>query len=110
MFDFNQDVGTTTYSDISRLPPAHFLICSAEGATTHRYWTLPEFSPVHFADPREYIGEFREVFDSAVCDRMRGNSAGMLMSGGLDSTTVAISARRVADRRASGFDLRAVTL
>ncbi|MGH9681051.1 MAG: asparagine synthase-related protein [Candidatus Acidiferrales bacterium] len=109
MFDANQDLATTTYADILRLPPAHSLVCSQEGVTLRRYWTLPEEAPLRYKRSQDCIDDFRQVFDTAVSDRLRGNSAGILMSGGLDSTTVAISARRVVDRRGSPFDLRAVT-
>jgi asparagine synthase (glutamine-hydrolysing) len=44
-----------------------------------------------------------------VADRLRAGSAGLLLSGGLDSPTVAASAQRVLRQRGSAFDLRAFT-
>ena len=109
MFDANMNMGTTTFADILRLPPAHTLQCAEEDVTIRRYWTLPEETPLHYQRPQECLDHFQEVFDSAVSDRLRGNSAGLLLSGGLDSPTVAASAKRVTDRLGSAFDLRAYT-
>ena len=109
MFESNQDLGTSAYADILRLAPAHTLLCADGNVAIRRYWTLAESAPLHYANPQECIDDFREVFDSAVSDRLRGDSAGLHLSGGLDSPTVAISARRVVDRRGSPFDLRAFT-
>ena len=74
-----------------------------------RYWRLPEVPPVDYRRPQECLDHFREVFDAAVSDRLRSDSAGILLSGGLDSPTVAASARRVLTRRNSPFDFRAYT-
>jgi asparagine synthase (glutamine-hydrolysing) len=109
MCDGNLDLGKSAYADILRLAPAHTLLCADGNVTVRRYWTLAESAPTHYAKTQECIDDFREVFDSAVSDRLRGNSAGLHLSGGLDSPTVAISARRVVDRRGSAFDLRAFT-
>ena len=106
----NLNASTTTFADILRIPPAHVLQCSREACITRRYWTLPEEAPLHFRQPQECIDQFKEVYDAAVSDRMRGKNAAMLLSGGLDSPTVAVSARRTADRRGSTLGLKGFTL
>jgi asparagine synthase (glutamine-hydrolysing) len=110
LFEFGQDLETSVFADVLRLPPAHVLQASQGTVTISRYWTLPEVAPLRYEKPQDYVDAFRKVFDSAVSDRLRGNSAGLHLSGGLDSPTVAISARRVADRRGGTVDLRAFTL
>ena len=110
LFEFGQDLDTSVFADVLRLPPAHVLQASQGTVTISRYWTLPEVAPLRYEKPQDYVDAFREVFDSAVSDRLRGSSAGLHLSGGLDSPTVAISARRVADRRGGTVDLRAFTL
>ena len=107
MYSGNSDLGTSAFADIQRLPPAHALKCSSEKVETSRYWTLAESVPLQ-ASPQECIDAFQEIFDSAVSDRLRANSAGLNLSGGLDSPTVAISARRVSNRRGMPLDLQAV--
>jgi asparagine synthase (glutamine-hydrolysing) len=110
LFEFQQDLDTSVFADVLRLPPAHVLQASQGAVTISRYWDLPEVAPLRYEKPQDYVDAFREVFDSAVSDRLRGSSAGLHLSGGLDSPTVAISARRVADRRGGTVDLRAFTL
>jgi asparagine synthase (glutamine-hydrolysing) len=107
MYSSNSDLGTSAFADIQRLPPAHTLRCSSEKIEISRYWTLAESAPLQ-ANPQECIDAFQEIFDSAVSDRLRANSAGLNLSGGLDSPTVAISARRVSNHRDTPLDLRAV--
>jgi asparagine synthase (glutamine-hydrolysing) len=109
LFDMNQEASTTSFADIQRLPPAHSLVCTDGAISVRRYWDLSITTPVRYAREQDYIDHFRELLDVAVSDRLRGNSAGMLMSGGLDSTTVAASAKRVYAGRGTAFDLRAYT-
>jgi asparagine synthase (glutamine-hydrolysing) len=109
LFDNNQDLGTTAFAEILRLPPAHTLACQDATLAVRRYWRLPEEAPLDIRRSEECLAQFREVFDAAVSDRLRGDSAGILLSGGLDSPAVAASARRVLERRNSAFDFRAYT-
>jgi asparagine synthase (glutamine-hydrolysing) len=109
MFESNQDMGTTTFADILRLAPAHTLVCTPQSISIRRFWKLPEEAPLHFKRPQECIDQFKEIFDSAVSDRMPGKNAALLLSGGLDSPTVAVSARRTADHRDPTLDLKGYT-
>jgi asparagine synthase (glutamine-hydrolysing) len=95
LFDINQDPATSAFADIRRLPAAHVLQCERGTVSVRRYWALSVTEPVQFRRERDYIDRFRELLDQAVADRLRTRSAGILMSGGLDSTTVAASARRI---------------
>jgi asparagine synthase (glutamine-hydrolysing) len=109
IFDMNQDPATTSFADIQRLPPAHMLECDSGKLSTRRYWMLPVTTPVRYQRDLEYVEHFLELLDAAVADRLRTGSAGVLMSGGLDSPTVAASARRVFTRYGDGTCLRAYT-
>jgi asparagine synthase (glutamine-hydrolysing) len=95
LFDTNQDPTTTAFSDIRRLPAAHLLKCDREAFSIRRYWNLCVTQPLQFKHENEYLERFQELMDSAVADRLRVASAGMLMSGGLDSSTVAATAKRL---------------
>jgi asparagine synthase (glutamine-hydrolysing) len=108
LFDFNQDLATTSFADIQRLPPAHTLTLEGGTVRTSRYWQLPTPEPNLDRSP-EVVGRFRELLDAAVADRLRANSAGVQMSGGLDSPIVAASAKRVFTRRGIENGLRAYT-
>lgn len=85
----------TFYPQIKRLPPAHTLTWDGERLDVRRYWSLPLDGAIRYRDRRDYVAHFREVFDRAVADRLRGtNSAAAMMSGGLDSTAVSVTAQR----------------
>jgi asparagine synthase (glutamine-hydrolysing) len=74
-----------------------------------RYWKVPIEEPIQYAEATEYVDHFRMLLKQAVSDRLRVNSAGVLMSGGLDSTAVAATAGQVLTERGGGYDLRAYT-
>ena len=109
LFDMNQESSTTSFADVQRLPPAHFLICEKGAVVKRRYWELAVTSAVKFSRKEEYVERFRELLDLAVTDRMRTDQVGVMMSGGLDSTTVAASAQRVQARGGKPSGLRAYT-
>jgi asparagine synthase (glutamine-hydrolysing) len=101
----------TSYAAIKRLPPAHTLTWSAsEGVVTRRYWTPPVDGAIRYRREDQYVDHFRAVFDEAIADRLRAGSAAALMSGGLDSTSVAVSAQRLLAARHPGGRLHAWTL
>jgi asparagine synthase (glutamine-hydrolysing) len=110
LFDFNRELDTTYFHDILRLPPAHTLECKRESLSVRRYWTLPEAQPANYKSPQDCLDQFREVFDAAVSDRMTSNTVCVALSGGLDSPTVAASARRVLDQRGTPSDLWSYTI
>ena len=109
LFDTIRDPGATSFREIQRLPPAHNLTCTSGKVATRRYWTLPVSAPIPRSRQRECVEQFRELLDNAVADRLRTNCAGVMMSGGLDSATVAASAHNVSSRRSIRPDLCAYT-
>ena len=109
LFDMIRDPAATSFADIQRLPPAHTLVCGRDGISLRRYWVLPASAPIHHKRPMECVEQFRELLDHAVADRLRTNSVGILMSGGLDSPTVAASAQRTLARNGSTVGLCAYT-
>jgi asparagine synthase (glutamine-hydrolysing) len=94
LFGLNCDNGTTTFRDVCRLPPAHSLTVSKQGTEIARYWRAPVDGRIRYRRPADYVEHFREVFDAAVSDRMRSNRIGFLLSGGLDSASVAATAKK----------------
>ena len=101
LWDMNQEPSSTSFADIQRLPPAHLLVCATEKLEVRRYWNLCVSSPIQFRQSEEYIERFRELLDTAVADRLRSDSAGVLMSGGLDSTIVRRRAPRTFSKASS---------
>ena len=95
---YNDDLTTTTFADVRRLPPAHqLLVTDASGPPVpRRYWSFPTPAPLRLKRDEEYVERYRDVLGAAVRDRLRGDRAAILLSGGLDSTSLAATARRVA--------------
>ncbi|MBU0765941.1 MAG: hypothetical protein KJ607_14035 [Bacteroidetes bacterium] len=86
----------TSYADIKRLLPAHSLVLSNGQIKTGRYW-FPENTPkLEYRNNQEYIEAFNEKFQIAVHRKTNGQrKVGCALSGGLDSGSVAVTARRV---------------
>jgi len=90
------DEAITFYRDIVRLPSAHRLVVTREGARMERYWALDAEREVRCASDAEYAEGFRHHFTEAVRCRMRSSSpVGSLLSGGLDSSSIVCAARHI---------------
>jgi asparagine synthase (glutamine-hydrolysing) len=109
LFEASQEPGATSFSDIARLEPAHTLELQGGKISLRRYWTLPASQPFVYKHSMECVERFQELMDTAVADRVRTGPAAVLMSGGLDSSIVAASARRVLARPDRESNLRAFT-
>lgn len=109
LVDMIREPGATSFADIQRLPPAHVLSFEAGTVSVRRYWTLPVGDPLRHHRPSDCVDEFRELLDRAVADRLRADRVGVLMSGGLDSSTVAASAHRALGQNGAAGSLCAYT-
>jgi asparagine synthase (glutamine-hydrolysing) len=109
MFGVNQEFDTTAFRDIRRLPPGHCLTSSKEATRRRRYWTLPVEEPIHFKRADDYSDRFRELLRAAVRDRLRTRRVGVLMSGGVDSPSLAATALSLLRERSTEFSLQAIT-
>jgi len=89
LFGVNQDLSTTIFKDIHRLPPGHTLTVANGSITTKRYWTLEPRTEVRFRDEWSYVERFSELLSLAVSDRVNTDRVAISMSGGLDSTALA---------------------
>jgi len=110
LFDQNQDPSSTTFADIRRLAPAHLLVASQAGFTTRRYWTLPAEGGVRYRAAGDYVEHFRERLEEAVGDRLRTRRVVISMSGGLDSTSIAATAKAILERNPEPYGLHACTV
>jgi asparagine synthase (glutamine-hydrolysing) len=109
LFDLNQDLATTSFADIQRVPPAHTATWSSSGLQLLRYWTLPIDEPLYFRNTDDYVDRFKELLDQAVNDRLRTKKVGVMMSGGLDSPTLAATAWRILRGRSADCEVLAST-
>lgn len=87
VFGLNQDLETTTFRDIHRLPAGHTLTISMNSAIKRRYWTPASRETAQ--KNRDHVERFRDLLTTATNDRLRTNRVAVSMSGGLDSTSLA---------------------
>lgn len=90
------DHATTIYKDVFRLKPAHVMRVKADGSVAqHRYWSPADIAPVRLRTDQDYADGLRACLDTAVRRQMRSvHPIGCLLSGGLDSSSVAVLAAR----------------
>lgn len=82
------------YGDIRSLEPGHMLTVDGDGRCLMRaFWRPEPECTLRLRCDQEYVEAFTETFDRAVADQLRSSSpVGVMMSGGLDSTSVAATA------------------
>jgi asparagine synthase (glutamine-hydrolysing) len=84
------------FAAVHKLAPGHRLIAERGVLRVERYW-IPCPAEIRYSRDEDYAARFLEILQRAVTDRLRdaGAFAGVAMSGGLDSTSVAALAHRV---------------
>jgi asparagine synthase (glutamine-hydrolysing) len=104
------DKSITTFADIHKVPPAHVLTWDRKGLKIKRYWDIPLDTPLlRYRKEEDYLEHFREVLRIAVKDRIRTDRVVISMSGGLDSTSVAAMACRIAYEESHSTQITAFT-
>ncbi|MCI5180707.1 MAG: asparagine synthetase B [Candidatus Electrothrix sp. AW3_4] len=98
----------TFFKHIKKLPPAHAMVVSQENIRTWQFWEAKNSPQIRFANPNEYIDKLAELFTSSVACRLRSAyPVGAHISGGLDSSAIAVTAARILQERgenlAGGF-------
>ncbi|ACU88253.1 asparagine synthase (glutamine-hydrolyzing) [Desulfomicrobium baculatum] len=95
--------GMTIYRDVHSLPPGHALVHENDNTTVFPYWQPP--APMeHPPSPEEAAEEFRTLMTRAVRGCLVADvEVGLLLSGGLDSTTIAAHAVREMPLRSFAF-------
>ena len=109
LFGMNYDPASTSFADIQRLPRAHFLRWSAAGLQIREYWRPPTNGAIRYSKRQDYIERFCELLTSAVEDRLRAKSVGILLSGGLDSSSVVAVAHDLHKEKYPAIELHAFT-
>lgn len=103
LMDTQEDPQRTFFRDVNRLAPGHLIVFTAAGDRMECYWDIDPERRIVYRDEGDYAAHFLSLFERAVADRLRTPSGpvGILMSGGLDSPSVASVARRIAPRNGS---------
>ena len=95
LMDF-RDPAATFFDGIRRVPPGHVLSVGPRGLSMRRAWTPDGATRARSAD--DHASDVAARFRDAVSDRLvDASAAGILLSGGIDSTLVAAVAGTVRD-------------
>ncbi|HSH52558.1 MAG TPA: asparagine synthase-related protein, partial [Bacteroidales bacterium] len=86
----------STFNEIKKLPPAHFLHLKNKKLTISPYWKLKP-TKISVKNDSEYLGHFREILFRAVTRRLQDSlDYGTELSGGIDSSSItSIAAQHV---------------
>jgi asparagine synthase (glutamine-hydrolysing) len=99
----------TAFAGIHKLPPGHFLTCSADGGIeVRRYWRPPLAKAATSPPPdsRDLEIELRERLREAVRMRMIADvPLGAFLSGGVDSSAVVALMAQASDRPVKTFSI-----
>ena len=76
--------------DINYLPPAHSMMITADSVRCWEYWQIDPERQIRYRTDGDYAEHWLELFEQSVRVRLRtAGPAGLSLSGGLDSTSIA---------------------
>jgi asparagine synthetase B (glutamine-hydrolysing) len=88
------DAERTHFAAVKRVPPGSALVIDAAGLRVARYWDPSRQAQSPIRDPHDILDAFERTLRGAIADAMRpGGLAGIFLSGGVDSISVAALAR-----------------
>jgi asparagine synthase (glutamine-hydrolysing) len=89
-----EDQRATFYQHIWRLPPGQCMTVGLDGMRSQKYWELARSAEMSPRSDEEFAEAFQELFTETVRCRTRSSfGVGSMLSGGLDSSTIACVAR-----------------
>jgi len=90
------DQASTFYRGVFRLPAGHSMTVCRDEARVRPYCRLDPSREIRLGSDEDYADAFRERFNEAVRCRLRSVfQVGSLLSGGLDSSSIVSTARRM---------------
>jgi asparagine synthase (glutamine-hydrolysing) len=96
------DAGKTFYTEIHRLPAAHYLILTGTQYQQHCYWSADSIPSLDSLNDDEYARRLRDYIISSIESRLRdAKKAAIYLSGGIDSSAIACIAARHLKQRGS---------
>jgi asparagine synthase (glutamine-hydrolysing) len=100
--------GNTPFNGVQRLLPGHFLLYRGGHLQINRWWSLTEASDRFRGRPAAYLKKlYLETFEDAVRLTNIGDvPVGVLLSGGLDSGSIAATLARALMNPVRGFTIR----
>jgi asparagine synthase (glutamine-hydrolysing) len=94
------------YKGISKLPAGHIMVVENGEVRTRRYWNLTWHKNGHARSLKKAAGELRDLLSDAVRMRLVADvPLGILLSGGVDSSTIAALAVQHATEKVKTFSI-----
>ncbi len=94
------------YEGVEQVAPGHAVLVTPSGARTWRYWDIDPERHVHHATLDGHAEQLRDLFLQAVQARLVGaDTAGVLLSGGIDSGATAAAAGWLVEHGQASVDL-----
>lgn len=92
----SKPLSKTFYQDLHRLEPGHHLTFEQQTITPKRWWNPKTRPSLTLGSPEDYVQACRDLLCRAIQDRSRSAyPIGAHLSGGIDSTGVAVLAARL---------------
>jgi asparagine synthase (glutamine-hydrolysing) len=86
----DQEQPTTFFQGIFALPAGHVMSVSRTHESLKPYWALRPPREIRYRDEQQYVQHFADILVASLRSRMRSaRPIGAMLSGGLDSTSVA---------------------
>jgi asparagine synthase (glutamine-hydrolysing) len=108
-----KDRADTYYAGIRSILAGQVLVVDEHAVQSWQYWRLAPPAELHFTQSAEYAERFRELLFEAVRARLRTERRpGVMLSGGLDSTSIACVAQelyRIGRASDTGFTSVSIT-
>ncbi|MFP7416620.1 asparagine synthase-related protein [Priestia filamentosa] len=84
------DIPLTPFKNVNRIPSGHYMLIDRKEETFNNYWDLSNIKDkIQYSNESEYLDNFLALLDESVNSRIiEGNYNSVLLSGGLDSTSI----------------------
>jgi len=90
------EAGSSFFAGISELQSGYTIVVRRKGFRLQKYWKPDLLREIRFPRDSDYIEAFNTLFDRVIMDHLRSlTPVGVMMSGGLDSSSVAVTAARL---------------
>jgi asparagine synthase (glutamine-hydrolysing) len=95
-----REPGRSFFAGISELATGYAIVVRREGFQFQRHWQPDLGRETRFPRDSDYVEAFNMLFDRVISDSLRSlTPVGAMMSGGLDSSSVAVTAARQLSRQ-----------
>ena len=85
----------TFFDGIFGVPAGHVLVVEPESLRLKRYWDLKPTAELRYRTDDEYAEHFLALFSEVLRTRLRASRTGIMLSGGLDSSSIVCTAQEL---------------